>query len=337
MPSESKAEQLKAEGNKLFLSNNFVSAAEKYTAAIALDPRNHLLYGNRAACYQAMGRPRDGLRDAIKATELDPKYSKGWFRRGTCEIALKNVPESIEAFQTALATTTSSTQQSEIQTSIRNAQGKITDPDYFSVDFLKAIARAHDMKLKLPSRSRSPSRDELCDAITQHPAFGEEPKLRLLLIPQSQTEPLQQIELVRGPDITEKIAEILGCKFVDAVMLHSQEQMAVAQGKPLGVGLGHLHQTYELWMDDMAVYQRPLNERASRLLRRPETYGPVLVQKTTMVKRNDSMIADSGDILSFERVTEQELLGEEYVRRRKEWLQYFTGELPTIVEFSPRR
>ena len=44
------AEQLKAEGNALFLQNDSVSAYQKYTEAISYDGKNAILYCNRAAC-----------------------------------------------------------------------------------------------------------------------------------------------------------------------------------------------------------------------------------------------------------------------------------------------
>ncbi|KAJ7058026.1 hypothetical protein C8F01DRAFT_1255915 [Mycena amicta] len=314
------SDQLKTAGNALFASKEYKEAAEKYSAALALDPlQNHILYANRAACYHALGRSKDGLVDAKKAIELDPSYSKGWFRRGACEDALGNIPESIEAYQTALSTTPSIAQRSEIQKSIS------------SIDFLRAMARAHDM----PLPPGSPTRDALYNVVSRHPSFGTEPKLRLLFFPQSPMEPLKQIELVRGPDILEKISKLLGCRLVDCVVLHSEEQLALAQKKPYGVGIGRLHETYELWMDDMAVYQRPLNERASRILKRPETYGPVLLQKTTLIKRSADPVGHSEDIISFDRVTEQELASEEYKNRRDEWVRYMgTGDAPNLALYQ---
>lgn len=49
------AEQLKAEGNALFLQNDFVSAYQKYTEAISYDSKNAILYCNRAACAASEG------------------------------------------------------------------------------------------------------------------------------------------------------------------------------------------------------------------------------------------------------------------------------------------
>ena len=52
-PSEeqkSKSEELKAQANAKFQENHFVDAVALYTQAIDLNPRNHILFANRAFC-----------------------------------------------------------------------------------------------------------------------------------------------------------------------------------------------------------------------------------------------------------------------------------------------
>jgi hypothetical protein len=51
-------------------------------------------------------------------------------------------------------------------------------------------------------------------------------KLPLLLIPQSQTEPLTHHEITLGLDTSSKIARLLGCSLTDSVVLHSEDQIA---------------------------------------------------------------------------------------------------------------
>lgn len=48
---KTKAEELKAEGNVLFIKKHFRKAYAKYTGAINLDNTNAVLYANRA-CYR---------------------------------------------------------------------------------------------------------------------------------------------------------------------------------------------------------------------------------------------------------------------------------------------
>ncbi|KAJ7222419.1 hypothetical protein GGX14DRAFT_428711, partial [Mycena pura] len=322
------AEELKATGNALFASKKYDAAAKKYSEAIAVDPQSAVLYANRAACYNALARPRDGLSDAKMATELDPTYSKGWYRRGACEEALEYYAESIESYQTAISKAPVGTHKAQCQAAIKSVQEKIMNPKTLSIDIMKALARAHD--IPLPS---SKNRDVVFRALATHPRFGTEPNLRLLLIPQSQTEPLKHYELPRGPDIKQQIAKILGCRLVDSIVLHSEDQVAYARGKPFGVGIGRIHTSWEAWMDDLAVAKRPLNERACRILHRPKTFGPILVMKTTFIRRGDSMVGVSEDILSFDRVEEKELLSDDFRKLREEWVRYKgTGDAPLVLE-----
>lgn len=58
MSEQSKAAQLKEEGNKFYTQKDYVQAYSKYSEAIAKDQDNAVLYANRAACCIAMKRCR---------------------------------------------------------------------------------------------------------------------------------------------------------------------------------------------------------------------------------------------------------------------------------------
>lgn len=45
---------LREQAAELFRKNNFTAALEKYTAAIAINNKNAVLYANRAACHSAL-------------------------------------------------------------------------------------------------------------------------------------------------------------------------------------------------------------------------------------------------------------------------------------------
>ncbi|KAJ6629534.1 hypothetical protein B0H10DRAFT_1868073 [Mycena sp. CBHHK59/15] len=315
------AEELKAAGNALFASKDYAGAARKYSEAIKLNDKNIVLYCNRAACYLELKRYQDGLSDATNATEIDLKYSKAWYRKGACEDALGCYPESIESHQMAMDTCVpKSPQYVQCQTALNSVQAKIMNPSTMSIDVMRALARAHDIPLPYFSSNR----DAIFRALTSHPLFGTEPKLRLLLIPLSEAEPLTQHELVRGPNIEWQIAALLGCSLTDSVVLHSEDQVAYANDRPAGVGVGRLHTSYEAYMDDNALSAQPLNRRASRLLHRPNTHGPILVMKTTFIKSTSSPFGRSEDILAWERVDEAELLSDRFRALRAE-CEYWRG------------
>ncbi|GBF87816.1 hypothetical protein Rsub_00527 [Raphidocelis subcapitata] len=92
------AEQLRAEGNKLFQRGKFAAAAQTYTEAITLAPDTAALYVNRALCHKKLAASGAGGgggcggggggtweridADAQRAIELDAHSLKGNYLRG---------------------------------------------------------------------------------------------------------------------------------------------------------------------------------------------------------------------------------------------------------------
>ncbi|KAH9927510.1 uncharacterized protein BXZ73DRAFT_102640 [Epithele typhae] len=95
--------KLKNEGNALFVKNDFSAAYKKYSAAIKLDPKNAVLYCNRAACAYGLHRYLDASTDATKATELDPTYAKAWARLAAAELSLDAYTPAVRAYKRAIA------------------------------------------------------------------------------------------------------------------------------------------------------------------------------------------------------------------------------------------
>lgn len=65
-----------AKGNAAFSAGKFPEAAEHFTAAIGVDPSNHVLYSNRSAAYASMGQYSQALEDAKKTVDLKPDWAK---------------------------------------------------------------------------------------------------------------------------------------------------------------------------------------------------------------------------------------------------------------------
>ncbi|OSD05835.1 hypothetical protein PYCCODRAFT_1361536 [Trametes coccinea BRFM310] len=102
MANPSEAERLKAEGNALFVKNDFSRAYEKFTQAIKHDEENAILYSNRAACSLGLSRVSCS-RKLTQATELDPTYAKAWARLASACGGLDKYQEAITAWRRALA------------------------------------------------------------------------------------------------------------------------------------------------------------------------------------------------------------------------------------------
>ena len=71
---------LEAEGNQLYDQEQYEESIKKYTEAIELDPKNAVLYADRAAAHSKLGQHEPAIADALKAINLNPKYSKGYLR-----------------------------------------------------------------------------------------------------------------------------------------------------------------------------------------------------------------------------------------------------------------
>ena len=83
MASFDTAESLKAEGNKALLSKDYDAAIEKYTDALDLQPSGVLqkqILSNRSHAYNLSGDFTNGMCDANKLIDLDPKYKRSYLR-----------------------------------------------------------------------------------------------------------------------------------------------------------------------------------------------------------------------------------------------------------------
>lgn len=97
-----KAEQEKELGNKFFKKGDYSTAMKHYTEAIQRNPDDPKLYSNRAACYTKLAAFDLGLRDCEKCCKLDPKFIKGWIRKGKILQGMQQHSKALTAYQKAL-------------------------------------------------------------------------------------------------------------------------------------------------------------------------------------------------------------------------------------------
>uniref|UniRef100_A0A2P2K278 Uncharacterized protein MANES_15G032000 n=1 Tax=Rhizophora mucronata TaxID=61149 RepID=A0A2P2K278_RHIMU len=103
---------LKDKGNEFFKDGNFLKAAALYTQAIKLDPSNPTLYSNRAAAFLQLVKLNKALADAETTITLNPKWEKGYFRKGSVLEAMEQYDDALAAFHTALQYNPQSTEVS---------------------------------------------------------------------------------------------------------------------------------------------------------------------------------------------------------------------------------
>ncbi|KAK0421523.1 hypothetical protein EV421DRAFT_1881116 [Armillaria borealis] len=323
------SESLREEGKECFRQKNYAQAKEKFTEALKVDEDNAILYANRSACNYALQQYEDAISDARKATVIDPKYIKGWHRLGTACEAVDDHGDSIEAWEKALGllsdlpslTVEQQQQKARWKHDINTAISRVLDPQHISLETAIAMANAHDISIPPPhTHNRLP---EIIMTYRRHPKAGEDPPMHFLVIPESVRQPIHQVTIQKDDNIQANIAELIGCQLAGNAVLHSEDQAAYKTGKPNGVGVGRLHRSYEVFMDDMALSKRQRNERASVLLHATAgqpLHGTILLMKSVFIKSNPDMFGRSTDIIGWERVDESYLRSPEWRGLRMEWI-----------------
>ncbi|XP_062217165.1 serine/threonine-protein phosphatase 5-like [Phragmites australis] len=94
-----KAEELKLRANDAFKANKFAQAIDLYTQSIELNSSNVVYWANRAFAHTKLEEYGSAVQDATKAIEIDPKYSKGYYRRGAAYLAMGKFKEALKDFQ----------------------------------------------------------------------------------------------------------------------------------------------------------------------------------------------------------------------------------------------
>ena len=120
--------QARQEGNELFKAGKYPDAIAKYTDAMKRNPKDHVPYSNRAACYQklmewqarplpAPPQPRHrcsptahallrwrqlAIKDADHCITMDPTFVKGWSRKAGIHFFLKEYHKALDAYNEIL-------------------------------------------------------------------------------------------------------------------------------------------------------------------------------------------------------------------------------------------
>jgi hypothetical protein len=99
-PKES-AEQHKAKGNEYYKKKNWSAAIQEYSAAQRLDPSNPVYFFNRATAYFQISNFVESEKDATRALNLDPRYTKAFVRRGLARNAQGKLELALQDFEAA--------------------------------------------------------------------------------------------------------------------------------------------------------------------------------------------------------------------------------------------
>ena len=101
-----KAQGAKARGNDFYKNKQFADAVREYTDALRRDPTNFAvtsrIYSNRAACFSNLGENVRCIQDCDLCIEADPKWAKGYLRKGTLLNKLNQYEEAVPVWEAAL-------------------------------------------------------------------------------------------------------------------------------------------------------------------------------------------------------------------------------------------
>jgi len=100
--SPEKAEEARQEGNELFKNGKFAEAIVKYSDAMKRNPKDHVPYSNRAACYQKLMEWQLALKDAETCVTMEPTFVKGWSRKAGIHYFLKEYHKCMDSYNEIL-------------------------------------------------------------------------------------------------------------------------------------------------------------------------------------------------------------------------------------------
>ncbi|XP_075175601.1 LOW QUALITY PROTEIN: E3 ubiquitin-protein ligase CHIP [Anomaloglossus baeobatrachus] len=95
------AQELKEQGNRLFVARKYQEAVSCYSKAITRNPSIAVYYTNRALCYLKMQQLDKALSDCKHALELDCQSVKAHFFLWQCQMEMENYDEAIANLQRA--------------------------------------------------------------------------------------------------------------------------------------------------------------------------------------------------------------------------------------------
>eukprot|EP01117_Protostelium_nocturnum_P008231 TRINITY_DN2937_c0_g1_i1.p1 TRINITY_DN2937_c0_g1~~TRINITY_DN2937_c0_g1_i1.p1 ORF type:complete len:557 (-),score=247.91 TRINITY_DN2937_c0_g1_i1:105-1775(-) len=95
-----KSVEAKERGNDFFKKGQFPDAIREYSDAIARNPKDHVLYSNRAATYTKLGEYRYGIKDCDECIKINAEFPKIYSRKGLLHYFMKEYDKAIQAYET---------------------------------------------------------------------------------------------------------------------------------------------------------------------------------------------------------------------------------------------
>ncbi|CAN6281912.1 unnamed protein product [Urochloa humidicola] len=94
--------QLKLQGGKAVERKDYAGALKFYSEAIKLDPEDAILFSNRSFCHVKLGEALEAFGDANTCIKLRPEWTKGYYRKGSALMCLKEYKQACDAFMAGI-------------------------------------------------------------------------------------------------------------------------------------------------------------------------------------------------------------------------------------------
>ena len=96
--------RFKTQGNKVFSNGESFKAIRFYSLAMTMDPKSHVLFSNRSACYYNIRQFEKAYFDACRCVQLEPHFSRGYYRKAASSRRLgRPMPEVLETIKQGLS------------------------------------------------------------------------------------------------------------------------------------------------------------------------------------------------------------------------------------------
>ncbi|XP_045216361.2 hsp70-Hsp90 organising protein-like isoform X2 [Mercenaria mercenaria] len=99
---QQQAEELRQQGNDCVKGGNYNEAVIHYSHALKQDPNNHFIYSNRSLTFLKLQQYYLAEQDAIQTIKLQPKWPKGYFRKGEVEFQVGHYSSALLSYGQAL-------------------------------------------------------------------------------------------------------------------------------------------------------------------------------------------------------------------------------------------
>jgi len=148
------------------------------------DPKSHVAYSNRAACYQKLMEWQLALQDANKCVEMEPSFVKGWTRKAGIHFFLKEYHKAMDAYNAVLKL---EPENEEAKNGLELTIAKVNESSHGEVDKERQARAMADPEIQ---------------------SILGDPQMRSILN-EMQTDPKKAQAILKDPSISAKLQKLI--------------------------------------------------------------------------------------------------------------------------------